>query len=278
MAKQFKVLLVNPPSEHLCIRDYYCSFSSQANYYWPPQDLVLLSGTLKDITQVEYFDPQGERLSAKDSLDHIASNAYDAVVFTSGSLSLETDLSFIKAVKERLPLAKTILSGAPFVFIGAEVIRQSPFLDGILLDFTNTDLLHFLGREYRCIKNMFYRSQDGRVVLENASLADSFSIPIPYHRLFLSGRHRLPVFVFGHKPFLTTIASTGCPFKCTFCTAGRIKYRYRELNNLIAELKEMRLRLGVRNVFFADSHFLADSLRSRAICEKFISDFSGGGP
>jgi len=275
MSKQLKVLLVNPPSEQPCIRDYYCSFSSQASYYWPPQDLVLLSGTLKDITQVEYLDLQGQRLGAKEGLERIARNAYDAVVFTSGSLSLETDLLFIRMVKERLPQAKTIVSAAPFIFIGEQVIRQSPFLDGILLDFTNADLLYFLSREYDCIKNMFYRREDGGIILENRPLADSFSLPAPNHKLFLSGLHRMPPFVFGHKPFLTTIASTGCPFKCTFCVAGRVKYRYRELDNLIAELREMHSKLGVRNVFFADCHFLANPIRSSAICSELISNFSG---
>lgn len=275
MGDQSKVLLINPPSKQPCIRDYYCSFSSQANYYWPPQDLVLLSGSLKDIAQVEYCDLQGKGLGAEASLTQVASGSYDAVVFASGSLTLQEDLSFIKKVKERLPRAKTIASGSPFIFIGEQIIRQSPFLDGILLDFTNSDLFYFLAKDYRRIKNMLYRGEDGSIVLENGDLPESFSVPEPQHGLFLSSSHRMPPFVFGHKPFLTTVASAGCPFKCAFCVAGRLKYRYRQPDNLIAELKQVRADLGIRNVFFTDCHFLAEPLRSRALCEKLISNFSG---
>lgn len=275
MGKQLKILLVNPPSERPCIRDYYCSFSSQANYYWPPQDLVLLSGRLKDIAQVEYCDLQGEGSSAKEGLERITGKAYDALVFTSGSVSMEGDLAFIKMVKERLPQAKTVLSGSPFLFIGERIIRQSSFLDGILLDFTNIDLIHFLGREYARIKNMFYRREDGGLVLENNPLPGTFSVPPAHHRLFLSSLHRMPPFVFGHKPFLTTVSSVGCPFKCAFCAAGRVKYRQRELANLIVELKQMHTELGVKNVFFADPHFLAEPGRSKAICEELLANFPG---
>ncbi len=43
-----RVLLLNPPAPDWVIRDYYCSFPSKAKYYWPPQDLLGLSGLLVD--------------------------------------------------------------------------------------------------------------------------------------------------------------------------------------------------------------------------------------
>ena len=55
MAKE-RLLLLNPPGDKLYIRDYYCSFSSKANYYWPPQDLIVLSGLLAGEFTVEVED------------------------------------------------------------------------------------------------------------------------------------------------------------------------------------------------------------------------------
>ena len=42
------ILLLNPPFTKKIQRDFLCSASSKAKYYWPPIDFVVLSGILKD--------------------------------------------------------------------------------------------------------------------------------------------------------------------------------------------------------------------------------------
>ncbi|HQH46691.1 MAG TPA: hypothetical protein PLQ86_12055, partial [Candidatus Aminicenantes bacterium] len=50
-----KVLLLHCPGDKIYIHDLYCSYSSKANYYWPPSDLVVLSGVLRE-TRLEVID------------------------------------------------------------------------------------------------------------------------------------------------------------------------------------------------------------------------------
>ena len=43
-----KIILLNPPGERLFMRAHYCSGTAKANSYWPPIDLLVFSGYLKN--------------------------------------------------------------------------------------------------------------------------------------------------------------------------------------------------------------------------------------
>ena len=51
-----RVLLLNPPGREIYIRDYFCSQTTQPNYYFHPVDLLALSGTLAQEHEVAVLD------------------------------------------------------------------------------------------------------------------------------------------------------------------------------------------------------------------------------
>ena len=51
-----KILLLNPPGKQRYLRDYYCSHTSKARYYWGPFDLLVLSGILKADHELAHLD------------------------------------------------------------------------------------------------------------------------------------------------------------------------------------------------------------------------------
>lgn len=267
-----KILLLNPPSDRLYIRDYYCSFSSKANYYWPPQDLIVLSGILKNKFNVDYLDLCISNFGFQKNIKLILDKEYDAIVFTSGSVSLRSDFLFLKMLKEQQPKIKIIASGSIFLFIGKEIMEQFEFLDGILLDFSNLDIIDFLFDNYAKIENMLYRDKGGGIVFKKTPLRNNFSIPLPFHKLFINESYKMLFLIFKNKLFLTTIASMGCPFKCNFCTAGSIAYRYRDTENLLNEINYIYEKLNIKNIFFADPHFIVDSCRIKDVCEEIIKN------
>ena len=55
-----KVLLLNPPSDRLYIRDQFCSHVSKGTYYWQPLDLLQISARL---------NAQGYELSIVDAIE-----------------------------------------------------------------------------------------------------------------------------------------------------------------------------------------------------------------
>ncbi len=270
-----KVLLLNPPSDRLCVKDYYCSFSSKAGYCWPPQDLVALSGILAGEYRVDYLDPYGRLPDPQGVKRVIADGAYAAAVFTTGSLNLSADLDFVREVKEASPRIKLIASGSVFHSVGGKIMGMADFLDAALLDFTNSDILNFLSGNFHEIKNMIYR-QGGEIVFRRAPGQENrFSLPVPLHGLFNSLHYRLPFFVFKGREFVTTIASVGCPCKCSFCSASGIKYKARDVDNLMLELSALSRGGKRRNIFFADCNFTAGKERLHEICSRMRDDYRG---
>ena len=270
-----KILLLNPPSTKLYIRDYYCSFSSKTKYCWPPQDLIALSGIIGRSHRVEYLDPYAHNYGPDKTLEVIIKGGYTAMVFTTGSVSLRADLDFMKKTKENYPGIKIIGSSSIFRFIGERIMKEAAFIDGALLDFTNSDILSFLAGDYAGIKNMLYRKQEGEVICRQDAQSGDFSFPAPFHSLFNSPHYKLPFFIFKNQPFVTVISSLGCPFKCAFCVASGIKYRRRDLDNLMEELSYLLRHSAPRNIFFADCNFTAEKERTKEICSRLHTDYRG---
>ncbi len=270
-----KILLLNPPSDKMCVRDYYCSFSPKTKYCWPPQDLVTLSGIIGSSYKVEYLDPYALNLDFNKSLDVVWGGNYEAVVFTTGSLNLSADLEFLRRIKEGRPGIKLIGSSSLFHFIGTRIMEESPFIDGVLLDFTNSDILFFLSGGHSEIKNMIYRRHKEIIFCRHENSGKSFSIPVPLHSLFGCRHYKLPFFVFKGRRFITTISSLGCPHLCSFCVASKIEYRPRDLDNLMEELSYLHRNYGGGNIFFADCNFTVGAGRLKEFCSRMYAEHRG---
>jgi radical SAM superfamily enzyme YgiQ (UPF0313 family) len=250
-----RILLLVPPGQRQYIRDYYCSFSSKADYYWPPQDLVVLSGSLNKTFEVEAIDAISSRMNWQDCLRTVARSSADMIIAATGSATLKEDLSFLKLVKENDPSTKIIVSSSIFLSTGEETMKTFSFLDGVLLDFTNDDAANYLVGKFDDIRNMFYRV--GHQILRKCSEPSQlFNITMPCHDLFLGRGYRMPLF--GNERFVSTITSIGCPYQCSFCCAGTVKHRARILENVIQEMKYVGNDLGVKNIFFANPIFFTN--------------------
>ena len=108
------VLLLNPPGDKLYIRDYYCSFSSKADYYWPPQDLIVLSGILSEKYKVEVIDAIINKISKEKCLDKILNSDYKAIIFTTGTATMTSDMELMEKVKKGKKDIKYFLDKAGF--------------------------------------------------------------------------------------------------------------------------------------------------------------------
>ncbi len=100
---------------------------------------------------------------------------------------------------------------------------------------------------------------EGRPASENFALAD---LPFPAFDLY------------PNLPYATIMTSRGCPLKCTFC-ASRIvsgQYRWRSIENVMAELDWLHTGLGVREFAFYDDALLTNRDRHfLPLCERIIA-------
>jgi len=266
--KREKVLLLNPPGDKLYIRDYYCSFSSKADYYWPPQDLIIFSGILDKEFDVQVVDAIINRIKEEECLKNILNSDFKAIIFTTGTSSLSSDLALMEKVKRKKG-TKIIASAGIMKFIGLEVLRKYDFIDAVSLDFTEQDIIPFIkGESNLPLKGLIYR-KNSHFIESQDRLSNRFKVPIPRHELFDFPKYRIPIA--RRFPFTVVVTSLGCPYHCGFCTAGAYGYRVREVDNVIEELKHLS-ELGVKEILFQDPTFTINTKRVTEICRKIIEN------
>lgn len=258
-----KILLLNPPAASKYIHDFYCSFSSKANYYWMPQDLICLSGVLRDDFEVEVLDTIGANLGKEESFKRIVNGHWDAIIFTTGIASFKKDLEFMKEVKESIN-TKVIGVGGIFKDIALDCMNKNKFIDALLPDFISRGVIDYLKGYYEECTNVFYR-YNGEIKVLFKDIDDNFCIGIPMHELFNLSFNRMPLF--GDSDFAVTVGSFGCNFNCSFCAAGTVKLKKRSLPDFLNELIYLS-KLGVKKVFFTDPNFAADNLRVLEFCRQ----------
>ena len=100
-----KILLLNPPSQKKILRDYFCSESSKAAYYWPPIDLLVLSGILKSF-ELKVIDSIIYQYSEEKTLEYITSFSPDWVISLVSAVGWEEEKSFLSSLKENNPNVK----------------------------------------------------------------------------------------------------------------------------------------------------------------------------
>jgi anaerobic magnesium-protoporphyrin IX monomethyl ester cyclase len=261
-----KILLLNPPAKRITFRDYYCSFTSKADYYWPPIDLLVLSGILKNNYQVVVIDAIIEKISNKDCLERVIGEKPDVIIFLTGTASWQADFEFIASVKKALTVL-VIASGGFLLNKGSEFMRRFDFLDAVLLDFTSQDILKFVENQVCQTGDLICR-RDGNIISGERDFSQKyFEIPIPQHELFRLDKYRLPTA--RRKPFTCVLTSYGCPFKCRFCIGGTVNYKKRTMANIIDEL-EYITSLGIKEIYFADFTFTAEKRHVMELCQQMI--------
>lgn len=76
----------------------------------------------------------------------------------------------------------------------------------------------------------------------------------------------------GKKP-APVLSSRGCPFKCTFCSSGLTNkriMRYREPENIVAEMQMLKQKFGVDEIFFSDDNLTLNKSRAEKIFDIMI--------
>lgn len=264
------MILLNPPGDKLYIRDYYCSFSSKADYYWPPQDLIYLSGILNEEYSVRVIDAIINRQTEDDVLSEIEDSGARALIFTTGTATMQSDLRLMERVKAKSDI-KIIASAGILPFIGNEFLKRYEYVDALLLDFTSLDICVYIRSNEQLddpLQGLITR-KNGQFIQSTEKLLLTYTVPVPRHDLFDFKKYRIPIA--RRFPFTVVVTSLGCPHSCGFCTAGAYGYRTRDVDGVIEELRLLS-RLGVKEILFQDPTFTINTNRVVELCSKMVEN------
>ena len=259
------VLLLNPPGREIYVRDYFCSKTTKSNYHFHPVDLLALSGTLSIEHTVSVLDCIAEELSPEEAQRRIELKAPDAIISLVGSVSWEEDRVFLADQAQR---GRRIFGIGDILHEAQlERLKEEPWLEAILDDFTTEDALHLLAREEDEVLRATWRRVDGS--LSHRSLprkSKEHRLPRPRHELFPSSGYR---FSFARQaPFATVLTDYGCPWPCTFCVISTLGHSTRPVEDVLEEVDALRAS-GTHELFVADQTFGVRRERALQLCEEF---------
>lgn len=168
-------------------------------------------------------------------------------------------------IKSRFPKALTVLGGPHPTFFPESLDTEG--VDIICLG-EGEGALRELADAYpdldaiAKIPNLHVKVQDRRVRNEvRALVAPLDALPFPDREVY----YKYPLLrKMGRKTFLS---SRGCPYNCSFCFNHQVQQLYRNkgtyirrrsAQSLLAEIRDVRTRFGLKSVFFQDDIFILD--------------------
>jgi len=195
----------------------------------------------------------------------------------------------VEVLTNRLPEGETDLVLIPSSLVdhkqeraaGIELRRRLPGRVGVFGTFASTrpdayeDACDFLikGEPEAVALRIAGERELPRGLIESPPLKDLDSLPFPAWDLFpvntYSYRPTLP-----GRPVLSVLGSRGCPYTCNYCPyiVAFESYRHRSVDNVIAELRELKQRYGLRAVTFRDAIFTVKRSHTEALMKRMIDE------
>lgn len=268
------ILLLNPPGNHIYLREYFCGKISKADYLIHPVDLLWLSGQLGSRYRVTILDAIAENLSREQTISRLAAEKPDALIVLSSSVSAKEDLEFIRLIRKQIP-EELVAIGDNFFSDPVKSLEDHPELDALLLGFLQPTLAdYFAGERETGLTDIVFRHQDRIIETEPDASSKPFCIGLPRHDQLNLKKYNFPFAKW--RPFGTLLTDYGCPYRCSFCLIGSLHYRTRQLDDVFNELAYLK-SLGVRDLYIDDQTFMPSSKRLSDFCDRLRDQNTGLG-
>ena len=233
-------------------------YTAPKAFLYPPQTLATVAASLRDAgCQVRASDAVIEQpLQGLAEADVVG-------VFVSYA-TLDTDIAFIRGLRERVPAA-LVAFGPAMRFVGRDVLARAP-VDAVLVGEAEVLLaaaLEHLGPDSDLPRMLTSDNMGVQCCDEEGLVQDLDTLPFPAWDLLAHEEYGL----------LTVLGSRGCPDKCAYCpyvAAQGHRFRVRSGGSVLAELAWLNERFHPARVVFRDPVFAHDREHVVAICEGIL--------
>lgn len=181
------------------------------------------------------------------------------------------------ALKEVVPGAFLILGG-PHATMYPNHMFEKTHASAVVIgegEETFAELLVALsgGGDLTSVAGIVLKGKDGSAFYTSGRprIKDISSIPFPYYSGFKNFSFSMyNGFTWLPQPTAAIISSRGCVFDCAYCASVRFwgrRWWSRSPENVLAEIKWLVEKFGIRSIFFYDDNFPVNKKRVIAICE-----------
>ena len=177
-------------------------------------------------------------------------------------------------------LAKEIAPGCPVVAGGPhataraeETLRIAPAVDYVVRgdgELPTAALLDTIAGDrgkLEAVAGLSYRDDERIRHNPNRSrIRDLDELPTPDRNLLLNAAH------YSSEDMGLIVTSRGCPFSCSFCATNTRQVRYRSIDRVVVEIREVKARYGTTQFSLKDDSFTVDHHRVRRFCDALLRE------
>lgn len=246
----------------------------------PPLHFGYLAASLPNSYQITLIDMLRDGISNKLLTKKIRDGNFDLICFSSYSKDITNIRNLSLSLKENCPNSLIVLGGVqPSLMPKATMKYVEPGIDFCFAGEGEESLPMFI-KETGC-KDFSYKiigkipglifKHEGEIKINKPQfIEDLDSIPFPKWDIMPPATYPKSPHgaFFRHFPYAPMIASRGCPFPCTFCSAPVLsgkKVRFRSIENIIEEIEILKKNYDVNEIHFEDDNF--------SLTKKFVNDF-----
>ncbi len=286
------LLIIKPGSP----KKIYGDLSSSLSAIEPPVLGGLVAGFIREKGySVKIIDMETEGLGPEETADEIIKDnplLVNIVVAGANPSASSTPLMVItgeilKALKEKAPGIKTILSGIHPSALPERTLREekTDFVARGESFYTILQLLEVLksGKKVQDnkIQGLWYLRDDKVVAGDWGKLVENLDeLPFVAWDLLPMDNYRAHNWhCFGHiqerKPYAVIYTSLGCPYNCTYCNihtlySGKPGIRFRSPEKVVEEIDYLVKNYKVKNIKFLDELFAINEERVNRICDLIV--------
>jgi anaerobic magnesium-protoporphyrin IX monomethyl ester cyclase len=268
-----KVLLVNPPSEHM-ITTNIPSMVDEERGCNPPLGLLYVAAYAKAKTkhEIKVLDCQAEQVSHGELEGRIREHNPDVVGIQALTFTLIDARLAAGAAKCAVPSCKVVMGG-PHVHLYAKETLCIPEVDFAVKGEGETAFTQLLSAlegttGLKEVLGLAYRDTATGEIKDNPSapfIEDLDTLPYPARELTPVKKYYS--IIARHNPITTLFTSRGCPYRCLFCDRPVMGKRFRCLSAAaVAGEMETCVKMGIREFIIYDDTFNVNRNRVFEIC------------
>lgn len=275
-----KTLIVNPPVIEGFERSGRWPSKSTGGGFQEPLFLAYAAAVLeKEKLEVDLIDCRPDYLSLSDLKKKVTKDT-GLIVLQTSTPSINLDLKTAKGLKRSFSKVKIALIGPHVSVFDKEILRENLFVDYILrgeYEYVLRDLVKAIveKKSLREVKGLSFR--EGKKIIRNKDadlIKDIDKLPNPARHFLSNEKYYEPLFI--GRPTLRLITSRGCPFRCTFCLWPQVMYgrkaRYRRIDRVVKEIKELKNKYKIKEFYFDDDTFTLTEERVIKLCKALIRE------
>ena len=282
-----KVCFVNPP-----FKAEFGKFSRESRspaitksgaLYYPLWLIYAAAYCEKAGYDICFLDAPAKQMNEEQSMEYIAGNAADAVLFVYGTStpSIKSDVAFAVSVKERFPSSYALLVGTHPSARPEETLGYSPLIDAVAIGEYDNIVLELAaalksGGDVSQVRGLCINGKEEcRRTAPMPAMRNLDEIPFASEFIHKYLDPRDYFFAAATYPAIQVFTTRGCPFRCNFCvypqTMHGHAFRTRSAENIVAEFEYIAKNFpDVKEVVIEDDTFTANKKRVLEVCSLLV--------